>query len=76
MSKIKKITIVTAQGVNEYEVGCKYANNEKVVDRIERTCGYTDFYGKYVGGYYSALDKFGRPIATITDACPMVVEYF
>lgn len=77
MNKIKKITIVTAQGVSDYTVGSKnHPNDEKTVSKIESTCGYTDFYGKHVGGHYSVLDESGRLIATITESCPMVINYF
>lgn len=77
MSKIKKITIVTAQGVSDYTVGNKHhPNDEKIVSKIESTCGYADSYGRYVGGYYSVLDESGGLIATVTESCPMVIDYF
>lgn len=77
MAEIKRITIVTAQGVSDYTVGSKHQpEDEKTVAKIERTYGYTDFYGKYVGGHYSVLSESGKLIATITESCPMVVDYF
>ncbi|WP_044270386.1 hypothetical protein [Bacteroides timonensis] len=77
MAEIKRITIVTAQGVSDYTVGSKHKpENEKPVAKIERTYGYTDFCGKYVGGHYSVLSESGNLIATITESCPIVVDYF
>lgn len=77
MAEIKRVTIVTAQGVSDYTVGNKHQpEDDKPVARIERTYGYTDFYGKYVGGHYSVLSESGKLIATITESCPMVVDYF
>lgn len=77
MSEIKRITIVTAQGVSSYTVGSKHnPGDEKPIVRIERTYGYTDSYGKYVGGHYSVLGEGGKLVASITESCPVVVDYF
>lgn len=46
MAEIKRITIVTAQGVSDYTVGSKHQpGDDQPVVRIERTYGYADFYG-------------------------------
>lgn len=77
MAEIKRITIVTAQGVSDYTVGSKHQpEDKKPVARIEQIYGYTDFYGKYVGGHYSVVSESGGLIATITESCPIVVDYF
>ena len=68
--EIRQITIVSAQGVDIYEVGKKHdskKDNEKIVS-IQYSGGFE--------GCYQCYDKGGNIISSISGSCPVVVDYF
>lgn len=76
--EIRQITIVSAQGVDTYEVGKQHdprKDNAKIVS-IQYSGGFTDCSGRYFEGCYLCYDKGGNIISSISGSCPVVVDYF
>lgn len=75
--RIAKITIVTQQGVDIFEVGQKRycCGKEKIVAQIKDDVTFEDNNPNKIVHTYIVYDPMGRYIAKINGKCPLVLEY-
>lgn len=73
MEDIKKISIVCSTGAETYRIGD--TRNGKVISKIEQYQGCEDTTGTVFPGKFLVKDKYGIPIAEISDNTPYVIEF-
>lgn len=73
MEDIKKISIVCSTGADTFQIGEN--RNGKVISKIERFSSYEDMTGAVFPGNFLVKDKYGNPIAEISDNVPYIIEF-
>ncbi|MFK2681081.1 hypothetical protein ACIXT9_02155 [Bacteroides fragilis] len=79
MGKIKRLSVVNANGSESYSVGFPRVEmgrkTDDIVGSIEFTYGSYDVRNHYSPGHYTVFNDKGKVLAMISEICPCIAAF-